>query len=59
MSEFGTLGRRQAASLLGLAPNDRDSGQHLGGRRIRGGRAHPRRALYVAALTAVRWEPDS
>lgn len=59
MPELGTLGRRQAASLLGLAPYDRDSGQHAGGRRIRGGRAHPRRVLYMAALSAVRWEPGS
>ena len=59
MPELGTLGRRQAASLLGLAPYDRDSGRHMGGRRIRGGRAHPRRVLYLAALTAIRWEPDS
>ena len=59
MPELGTLGRRQTASLLGLAPYDRDSGQHAGGRRIRGGRAHPRRVLYMAALSAVRWESDS
>ncbi|MDE0627290.1 MAG: IS110 family transposase [Bryobacterales bacterium] len=59
MPELGTLGRRQAASLLGLAPYDRDSGQYAGSRRIRGGRAHPRWVLYMAALSAVRWESDS
>ena len=51
MPELGTLGRRQAASLFGLAPFDRDSGQH------RGGRSQPRHLLYMAALSAVRCEP--
>jgi len=29
-----------------------------GRRSIRGGRAHPRRVLYMAALSAIRWEPS-
>ena len=57
MPELGTLGRRQAASLFGLAPFDRDSGQHRGCRSIRGGRAQPRHLLCMAALSAVRCEP--
>ena len=59
MPELGSLGRRQAASLLGLAPFDRDSGQHRGGRSIRGGRAQPRHLCYMAALSAIRCEPSS
>ena len=59
MPELGSLGRRQAASLLGLAPFNRDSGQHRGGRSIRGGRAHPRHLLYMAALSAIRCEHAS
>ena len=59
MPELGSLGRRQAASLLGLAPFDRDSGQRRGGRSIRGGRAQPRHLLYMAALSAVRCEPSA
>ena len=59
MPELGSLGRRQAASLLGLAPFDRDSGQHRGRRSICGGRAQPRRLLYMAALGAIRWEPSA
>ena len=55
--ELGTLQRRQAAALLGLAPFDHDSGQHRGSRCIGGGRAQPRHVLYMAALSAVRWEP--
>ncbi|MDE0262067.1 MAG: IS110 family transposase [Bryobacterales bacterium] len=58
MPELGRLGRRKAACLFGLAPFDRDSGQHRGGRRIGGGRAQPRHLLYMAALTAVRSEPS-
>ena len=59
MPELGSLGRRQAASLLGLAPFDRDSGQHRGDRSIRRGRAQPRHLLYMAALSAIRCEPSS
>lgn len=58
MPELGRLGRRQAAALFGVAPFDRDSGQHRGGRSIGGGRAQPRHLLYMAALTAVRCEPS-
>ncbi len=47
------------AALLGLAPFDRDSGQHHGNRRIRGGRAQPRHVLYMAATSAIRWNPAS
>lgn len=57
LPELGTLARRPAAALLGVAPFDCDSGQHRGRRHIRGGRAHPRRVLYMAALSASRWEP--
>ena len=58
MPELGRLGRRKAACLFGVAPFDRDSGQHRGGRSIGGGRAQPRHLLYMAALTAVRSEPS-
>ena len=57
LPELGSLARRPAAALLGVAPFDCDSGQHRGRRHIRGGRAHPRRVLYMAALSASRWEP--
>ncbi len=59
MPELGSLGRRKAAALFGIAPFDRDSGQHRGGRSIRGGRAQPRQLLYMAALSAIRCEPSS
>src|SRR5882724_3658959 len=54
LPELGTLNRRQAAALAGLAPHPRESGQWHGGRSIGGGRAPVRRALYMAALVAAR-----
>ena len=50
MPELGNLDHRAAASLAGLAPIARDSGQHRGKRFIAGGRAHLRQALYMPAL---------
>ena len=57
MPELGALRRGQAAALLGVAPFDRDSGQWKGQRFIAGGRARPRRMLYMAALAARRCDP--
>lgn len=47
MPELSTLDRKQVASLAGLVPFARDSGQHRGKRHIRGGRAQWRKALYM------------
>ena len=55
---FGTLDNKYAASLAGLAPIARDSGQHSGKRFIRAGRAHLRQALYMPALVAIRFNTD-
>lgn len=57
LPELGHLSRQQIAKLVGVAPMNRDSGQTSGKRRIRGGRASVRVALYMAALSAVRWDP--
>lgn len=57
LPELGQLTRRQIAKLVGVAPLNRDSGQSQGVRRIHGGRAEVRVALYMATLSAVRWEP--
>lgn len=54
MPELGAMSRGQAASLLGVAPFDRDSGQFKGRRFIGGGRSRPRRLVYLAALSAKR-----
>ncbi len=53
MPELGTLDRRSAASLAGLAPHPQDSGQTTGTRQIGGGRRNVRTALYMAALVAA------
>ena len=58
MPELGAMTRGQAASLLGVAPFDRDSGQWKGMRFISGGRRRPRRMLYLAALQARRRDPS-
>ena len=54
MPELGSLNRRQAAALAGVAPYDRQSGGWDGARHIAGGRKHARCALYMAALSAAR-----
>lgn len=54
MPELGQMQRGQAASLIGVAPHARDSGQWKGKRFIAGGRARPRRMIYLAALAARR-----
>ena len=57
LPELGTLDRKQIASLVGLAPFNRDSGTLKGRRSIWGGRASVRCALYMAALVATRCNP--
>ena len=55
MPELGSLNRKQAAALAGLAPLNRDSGKYRGKRFIAAGRPAVRRALYMAALVASRF----
>ena len=57
LPELGTLNRQQISKLVGVAPLNRDSGQQRGSRHIFGGRANVRRVLYMAALTASRFNP--
>jgi transposase len=54
LPELGRLNRREIASLAGLAPFARESGRWRGARRIAGGRAVVRSALYLASWTTVR-----
>jgi transposase len=58
LSELGVLSGGQIAVLCGVAPLNCDSGEMRGQRRIKGGRAHVRSALYMAAVTAIRCNPD-
>ena len=55
--ELGLLDRRQIAKLVGVAPLNQDSGKHIGKRTIWGGRAAVRAVLYMAALSAKRYNP--
>ena len=57
LPELGTLSRHQIAALVGVAPLNRDSGRFRGKRMVWGGRARVRAALYMAALTASRYNP--
>ncbi len=57
LPELGCLNRRQIAALAGLAPINRDSGVFRGKRMIHGGRAEVRKALYMATLVAIKFNP--
>lgn len=57
LPELGLLERRQIAALVGVAPFNRDSGKHQGGRIVWGGRAQVRRTLYMATVAATRCNP--
>jgi transposase len=57
MPELGQLDRQKIAALAGLAPFNRDSGQKRGKRRIFGGRKGIRRVLYMACLSAIKYNP--
>ena len=58
MPELGRLDAKAAASLAGLAPVTRESGKWKGRSFIRGGRWRARRSLFMAALTAITYNPD-
>lgn len=53
--ELGYLGNNQIASLVGLSPYNRESGNYKGKRFIRGGRVIPRNALYMCGLTTIKY----
>lgn len=57
LPELGCLDRRRIAALAGLAPLNRDSGTLRGRRMIGGGRPTVRRALYMATVAAIRFNP--
>lgn len=55
--ELGSVGHKQLAALIGVAPLNRDSGQWRGRRSAWGGRGHVRAVLYMATTVAVRRNP--
>lgn len=57
LPELGHLDGKAIAKLVGVAPLSRDSGTMRAKRSIWGGRDSVRTALYMAALSAMRYEP--
>jgi len=57
LPELGHLNRKKIAALVGVAPLNDDSGRHRGRRFIWGGRAEVRAVLYMATLSATRFNP--
>ena len=58
MPELGRLSGKQVAGLAGLAPISRKSGKWQGKERIQGGGASLRKAIYLPAVVATRFNPD-
>lgn len=57
LPELGSLTHEEIGKLVGVAPLNCDSGRHKGRRITWGGRAAVRAALYMAALSAARFNP--
>lgn len=57
LPELGQLNRKEIASLVGLAPMNKESGAYKGKRRIRGGRAKIRTVMYMAMLSTIQSNP--
>lgn len=57
LPELGVLDAKPLAVLVGVAPLNYDSGRRTGKRHIWGGRAEVRSALYMATLSATRFNP--
>lgn len=57
LPELGRLNKKKIAALVGVAPFNNDSGRLRGRRRIKGGRPEIRKILYMAAVSASRYNP--
>jgi transposase len=57
LPELGQCSGKQIAALAGVAPLNRDSGKFRGRRHISGGRSKVRTALYMAIMSATRFNP--
>lgn len=58
LPELGKVSREQISNLVGVAPQNKDSGKKQGYRRISKGRHHVRKVLYMSALVAMRFNPS-
>ncbi len=54
LPELGNIENHKMASLIGVAPYARESGNFKGKSFISGGRSVPRKALYICALTTIK-----
>lgn len=54
LPELGQVNRRQITAISGLAPYANDSGKYSGYRKTRGGRKEIKKALFIAALSAIK-----
>jgi transposase len=52
--ELGYINNKEASSLVGVAPFNRESGSYKGNRMIRGGRSQIRTAMYIAMMSAIQ-----
>jgi len=59
LPELGQVNRKVIAQLVGLAPIANDSGTTIGQRHIVGGRRQVRNAMYMASLSAARYNPTA
>jgi transposase len=57
LPELGKLNRKQIASLVGVAPMNKDSGSYQGKRYIKGGRSKVRTVLFVAMMSTIQCHP--
>ena len=57
LPELGVLNRGKISALVGVAPFNRDSGTLRGTRKVWGGRGQVRAVLYMATLSAIRYNP--
>lgn len=57
LPELGQLNRREIAALIGVAPINRDSGQFKGKRMTGSGRRNVRKALFMAMLAVIQFNP--
>ncbi len=58
LPEIGRISNKAVAALAGLAPMADDSGKHKGKRKIKGGRWHLRKALYMPAYSSIAHDPE-
>ena len=57
MPELGYITNKQASSLIGVAPINRESGAYQGQRKIKGGRHQIRTVMFMAMMSAMQCNP--